>query len=113
MASSKPVLHYFDIGSLGRGEVLRLFLVDAGIDFDDRRYPWDDTWSSTSTNLKNKAISRSGKIPVLEYNDAHISQHIPILRYLARQLGSYDGDSSFDKYIVDAVADIYIDWRAS
>lgn len=41
------------------------------------------------------------------------AQHIPILRYLARELGEYDGRTSPEKYIVDAVADIYIDWRVS
>lgn len=40
-------------------------------------------------------------------------QHIPILRYLARELGQYDGVTSADKYLVDAVADVYIDWRVS
>ena len=40
-------------------------------------------------------------------------QHIPILRYLARELGSYDGVTNEAKYTVDAVADIYIDWRVS
>lgn len=38
-------------------------------------------------------------------------QHIPTLRYLSRELGAYDGDSSHEKYVVDAVADVYIDWR--
>ncbi|PHH64748.1 hypothetical protein CDD81_4010 [Ophiocordyceps australis] len=113
MASSTPVFHYFDIGSLGRGEVLRLFLLDAGIDHEDKRYSWDDTWGATSADLKSKGISRTGKVPIFDYKGAHLSQHIPILRYLARELGSYDGDSSFEKYIVDAVADMYIDWRVN
>lgn len=34
-----------------------------------------------------------------------------MLRFLARELGSYDGETSAEKYLVDAVADIYIDWR--
>ena len=38
-------------------------------------------------------------------------QHIPILRYLSRDLGAYDGNTNWEKYLVDAVADIYIDWR--
>lgn len=38
-------------------------------------------------------------------------QHIPILRYLSRELNAYDGDTSYEKYLVDAVSDIYIDWR--
>jgi glutathione S-transferase len=38
-------------------------------------------------------------------------QHLPILRYFAREIGGYDGETNFEKYIVDAVGDIYIDWR--
>lgn len=38
-------------------------------------------------------------------------KHVPILRYLARDLGRYDGATNAEKYLVDAVADIYIDWR--
>ncbi|KAM4061123.1 glutathione S-transferase [Hirsutella rhossiliensis] len=110
--TSKPVLHYLDIGSLGRGEVVRLFLVDAGIEFQDKRYAFDDTWSSTSADLESKGVSRTGLVPVLEYNGVYLSQHMPMLRFLARELGSYDGESSADKYLVDTVADIYIDWRA-
>lgn len=38
-------------------------------------------------------------------------QHIPILRYLSRELGAYDGTTNREKYLVDAVSDIYVDWR--
>ncbi|EIT81621.1 hypothetical protein AO1008_02452 [Aspergillus oryzae 100-8] len=57
LPSTKPTLHYLDIGSLGRGE------------------------------------------------------HLAILRYLARELGEYDGNTSLEKYFLDAVADVYNDWR--
>ena len=40
-------------------------------------------------------------------------KHIPVFRYLCRELGAYDGDSSFDKYVIDAVSELYIDWRVS
>ncbi|KAL2836140.1 glutathione S-transferase [Aspergillus pseudoustus] len=113
MASEgRPVLHYLDIGSLGRGEVIRLFLQDAGIDFEDKRYPFNDTWQATSKELQEKGISKTGKVPVLEYKGVLLAQHIPILRYLSRDLGAYDGTTNLEKYTVDAVADLYIDWRA-
>ena len=38
---------------------------------------------------------------------------MPILRYLSRELGSYDGKTNAEKYAVDEVADLYIDWRVS
>ncbi|KAH8811315.1 glutathione S-transferase [Xylogone sp. PMI_703] len=110
--ATKPTLRYFDIGSLGRGEPIRLFFKDVGIEFKDIRIPHDDNWPTVSAELQKKGLSRSGKIPVLEYNDVILTEHVPILRYLARDLGAYDGETNYDKYIVDAVADLYIDWRA-
>jgi glutathione S-transferase len=107
-----PVYHYLDIGRLGRGEVLFLFLKDAGIDVKDTRYAYDHTWSQTSKDLQQKGLTRTGFLPTLEYDGSILTQHIPILRYLARDLGRYDGDTNLEKYTVDAVADIYIDWRA-
>ncbi|KAJ3537608.1 hypothetical protein NM208_g4449 [Fusarium decemcellulare] len=111
MASQLPVYHYLDIGRLGRGEVVYLFLKDAGIEFKEVRYAYDDTWPATSEKLQEKGITRTGKVPSLEYNGLFLTQHIPTLRYLARELGQYDGETSLEKYTVDAVADVYIDWR--
>lgn len=33
------------------------------------------------------------------------------MRYLSRSVGAYDGTTSYEKWLVDAVADTYIDWR--
>ncbi|KAE8557310.1 hypothetical protein EYB25_002017 [Talaromyces marneffei] len=110
-ASSRPVLHYLELGTLGRGEVVRLFLNDAGIDFEDIRYAYDHTWAATSAELQAKGLTVTGKVPVLEFNGTILTQHIPILRYLARELNDYDGQTSLEKWVVDAVSDIYIDWR--
>ncbi|EGR45740.1 uncharacterized protein TRIREDRAFT_5330 [Trichoderma reesei QM6a] len=108
---SIPTLHYLDIGRLGRGEVVRLFLRDAGIEFNDVRHPYDDTWPATSAKLKEQGITRTGKVPALLINGLVLNQHISILRYLARDLGSYDGETNYEKFQVDAVADVYNDWR--
>ncbi|KAJ5601779.1 hypothetical protein N7510_011313 [Penicillium lagena] len=114
MATKKfAVFHYLDIGRLGRGEVVNLFMKDAGIDYEEVRYPWDETWPQKSKTLQEQGITRTGKVPALEYQGLILTQHIPILRYLARDLGSYDGETNREKYAVDSVADIYIDWRAT
>lgn len=47
---------------------------DAGIEFEDIRYPHDATWPATSKELQKRGISRTGKVPVLEYNDINLSQ---------------------------------------
>ncbi|CAL5870045.1 uncharacterized protein PFLUO_LOCUS4278 [Penicillium psychrofluorescens] len=106
------IFHYLDIGRLGRGEVVNLFMKDAGIDFKEVRYPWDETWPQKSKTLQDQGITRTGKVPALEYQGLILTQHIPILRYLARDLGSYDGETNAEKYAVDSVSDIYIDWRS-
>lgn len=111
-SSDKPVLHYLDIGRLGRGEIVRLFLRDASIDFEDKRYPYDDSWPAASKKMQESGLSRTGSLPVLEYKGQLLSQHLPIIRYLARELNSYDGETSVEKHIVDVVSDIYVDWRA-
>ncbi|OOF96444.1 hypothetical protein ASPCADRAFT_506122 [Aspergillus carbonarius ITEM 5010] len=113
MAQSSPTIyHYLDIGRLGRGEVVKLFLKDAGIEFTEVRYAYDDTWPQSSQKLQDQGITRTGQVPALEYKGHILTQHIPILRYLARDLNRYDGETNWEKYLVDAVADIYIDWRS-
>ncbi|CAG8909084.1 unnamed protein product [Penicillium egyptiacum] len=109
---SQPVYHYLTLGRLGRGEVLNLFLKDAGIDKKDILYPWDETWSAASEKLTQQGITRTGQLPALEYKGSVYTQHIPTLRYFARELGAYDGETNQEKYIVDAVADLYVDWRS-
>ncbi|KAF4458133.1 Glutathione S-transferase P 10 [Fusarium austroafricanum] len=111
-SDSQVVYHYLAIGKLGRGEVVKLFLTDAGIDFKEIRYPYPDGWQEVSEKLKQQGITRTGSLPSLEYKGQILTQHIAILRYLTRDLGKYDGQTNEDKYLVDAVADIYIDWRA-
>lgn len=111
--STKPVYHYLAIGRLGRGEVVRLFLKDAGVDYEEKLYPYDDSWAAKKAQLVKDGITKTGQLPSLEYKGQVLIQHMPILRYLARDLGKYDGESSEEKYLVDLVADAYVDWRVS
>ncbi|KAF5620795.1 tol [Fusarium sp. NRRL 52700] len=112
MSSDSVVYHYLAIGKLGRGEVVKLFLKDAGIDFEEKRYKYPDTWPETKEKLKEQGITRTGSLPSLEYKGLILTQHIPTLRFIARDLGKYDGQTNEDKYLVDAVSDIYVDWRS-
>ncbi|KAI5465066.1 glutathione S-transferase [Mariannaea sp. PMI_226] len=105
---SPVVFHYFNLGRLGRGEVVRLFMKDAGIDYEDVLYSYDETWPTTNDKL---GLTSTGKLPALEYKGNFLTQHLPILRYLARDLGRYDGETNDEKFFVDAVSDVYIDWR--
>lgn len=52
----------------------RLFLRDAGIEFEDVRYPFDGSWAATSAWLREKGISRTGKVPALEYHGTILTE---------------------------------------
>lgn len=54
--------------------VISLFFKDAGIEFQDERYPYDDTWAAASKSLQTRGLSTTGKVPVLEYNGAILTQ---------------------------------------
>lgn len=123
----REVIHYFQ-QIIVKLTFCSLFLKDAGLDYKEVLYPYDNTWAETSKKLRERGLTRTGQLPTLEYGGSVITQvrwisfaflesclmveqHIPILRYLSRDLGAYDGNTNWEKYLVDAVADIYIDWR--
>jgi hypothetical protein len=54
--------------------LIRLFLKDAGVEFNDLRYPFDSTWPTTSAELKGKGLSVTGQVPVLEYEGKILRQ---------------------------------------
>lgn len=114
----------------------RLFLQELNINYEDVLYTYDETWPSVN---KAKGVSLTGSLPVLEidgerlyqvralliFGEPHTNcvqtpgytkyryQHLAILRYLSRRAGAYDGETNHEKYLVDAAADIYNDWRVS
>ncbi|KAM0378845.1 hypothetical protein ACHAPY_006565 [Fusarium culmorum] len=73
-SDSSVVYHYLAIGKLGRGEVVKLFLKDAGLPFEEKRYPYDDTWKETSEKLQSQGITRTGLLPSIEYKGLVLSQ---------------------------------------
>ncbi|VUC35464.1 unnamed protein product [Clonostachys rosea] len=72
--STVPVFHYLELGRLGRGEVLNLFLKDAGVDFKEIRYPYDETWPAQSKKLQKEGITKTGLLPALEYKGSIYTQ---------------------------------------
>ncbi|GMG07119.1 unnamed protein product [Aspergillus oryzae] len=76
--------------------------MDAGIEIKEVRYPYDETWGENSKKLQQQGITRTRKLPALEYQGLILSQHIPILRFFARDLGRYDGETNAEKFLVDA-----------
>lgn len=102
-------LIYLDIGALGRGEVVRLYLNAVEVPFKDTRIPMDQ-WPAKKQELLSTGINPSAKVPVLLIDGRPYTEHISILRYVARTLGLYGKDVERDFY-ADAVADSYQEWR--
>lgn len=69
--SSQPVLYYFSLGRLGRGEVNRLFMRELGIDFKDELYDYP-TWSEQKADEAD--LNLTGKLPVLDIDGHRLSQ---------------------------------------
>ncbi|MCJ1308199.1 hypothetical protein MMC25_001852 [Agyrium rufum] len=104
-----PKLHYFELKSRGRGQVIRLLFEDADVAYIDIRYPFQE-WPQ----LKQGSVAEMNPVktlPILELNGQSITQSYPMLRYLAHKLDAYDGQDDYEKYFVDAMCDICIDWR--
>ncbi|KAG9118774.1 hypothetical protein FRC07_006540 [Ceratobasidium sp. 392] len=105
-----PTVYYFDYQSRGRGEVIRLFLEDAGIAFKDHRFAFDDYNAQVKSGEITK-LNPLKSLPVIEINGAKYAQSYALLRLWARQLGKYDGKTDLERYYVDAITDIASDWR--
>ncbi|KAJ3048803.1 hypothetical protein HDU99_009067, partial [Rhizoclosmatium hyalinum] len=99
-ASSKPVFTYFDLPlpNIGRGEVVRLFLAEAQIEYDDVRIFHGD-WAAHMENVAK--LNPYGALPVLQLGDKVLTQHVPILRYLSKKLGKYGGSDDDEAFAID------------
>lgn len=108
-----PTIHYFDFFSKGRGQVVRLLFLDAGIAFTDLRYTFDEfPRDIRPAFLRPGGLNPIGNLPVVELNGQAMTQSYPILRHFSRLLGNaYDGDSEAAMFWVDRICDIVIDWR--
>jgi hypothetical protein len=52
----------------------RLFMKDAGIDFKEVRYAYDETWPKISKILQEQGVTRTGKVPAVEYQGLILTQ---------------------------------------
>jgi len=78
-------LSYFDMDG-GRGEALRIALHAAGIPFDDNRVQFAEF-----RELRNKL--RFGTLPVLEIDDAPVTQSNALARFIGKVAGIYPEDA--------------------
>ena len=47
---------------------------DAGIEFKEVRYAWNEAWPESSKKLQQQGITRTGKVPALEYQGLNLTQ---------------------------------------
>ncbi|KAI8638494.1 glutathione S-transferase [Parasitella parasitica] len=108
-------LHYFTVvkGSttMGRGEFIRLLLEDAGIDFEYIRHTFAE-WK----DLKQELIAKKIPAPTMPYitvDGKYFGKTIPVIRYICRKLGKYEGSNDEEKQLLDVYLDIVMDWASS
>lgn len=97
----KLVLTYFDFDG-SRGEVARLAMYIAGIEFEDRRIARND-WSALRDSMPYQAL------PVLEVDGQVIAHSNTINRYVGKLAGLYPGDdwqAALVDEVMDAIEDI-------
>lgn len=92
MSTAKMILGYWNIRGLA--QPIRLLLTQAGVDFEDKRYPTLGTPPSESNSSDWLADKNANtfdltfpNLPYLIDGDVHLTQTLAILRYLGRKLG--------------------------
>lgn len=78
-------LRYF--ACRGRGEALRLALVDSGVAFHDERVPIQDLSAFQKTKHDPRIGGPFAGLPVLLWDGLELAQTLPIANYLSLQLG--------------------------
>jgi glutathione S-transferase len=101
MHQHKLKLTYFDMHA-GRGEVARIALFIAGVDYEDHRVKYQD-WPAL------KLRTPFGTIPVLEIDGQEVAQSNGINRLVGKLTGLYPDDpiqAAFCDEAMDAVEDV-------
>jgi glutathione S-transferase len=97
-ATETIILHYFPV--CGRAQPLRHALLDAGVEFEDRRIPLQD-WPAHREDPGVAGPYRG--LPTLRWGDALIAETLPVASYLAHRLGHYDGLDAAARARLEAV----------
>jgi len=56
-----------------------LFMTELGIDFEDKRYAYDETWQAKGEEFEGKGLTLTRKLPILEI-DEHILWEVGVFR---------------------------------
>ncbi|CAF1122850.1 unnamed protein product [Brachionus calyciflorus] len=99
---STYTLTYFN--GRGRGELTRLILVAAAVQFEDVRVTWPDDWPGTA-----QADSPLGQLPYLTIDGIKIPHSLAIARLVAKRFnlaGSDDLEQAKTDAVVDTITDL-------
>ncbi|RKP09187.1 hypothetical protein THASP1DRAFT_22934 [Thamnocephalis sphaerospora] len=107
--TDKVSIQFFDIKQHARVGPIHFLLADAGVSFDTHRISQHD-WLHHRQELIRSNKSPYGGLPVVEVDGRSYTQLLPTLRYLARRVGKYHAHGAEDEYLIDAAADVALDW---
>jgi len=95
-------LNYFGIP--GRGEMIRLALTVAGVEFTDNTFGFQE-WAVIKPDAARFPL---GQCPTLQIDDKVLCQSLAILRYLGNEYG-LNANDNMGKYQVDMILDTIMD----
>ncbi|KAI8881160.1 class gamma glutathione S-transferase [Backusella circina FSU 941] len=111
----KITLYYLIVrGKLtrARGENIKLFLEDSGLEHEYVRVPLDETWREKKVELIKRGNYR-GTVPYIEVGGKMFCGTVPVLRYLSTKLGKYNGSNAEEIQYIDTIVDGVEDWFIS
>eukprot|EP00164_Ancoracysta_twista_P000144 GFYU01000213.1.p1 GENE.GFYU01000213.1~~GFYU01000213.1.p1 ORF type:complete len:215 (+),score=59.86 GFYU01000213.1:117-761(+) len=91
MSDERPILYYFR--GRGRAEIIRLMFVEAGVDYVDHRFKYQEGAGNVEFDeLKMKGILPFGQVPHCSVDGMELGQTNSIVRYLAEKHGLISRD---------------------
>ena len=118
-----PKIKFTYFNGRGLGELSRLILAQAGVEFEDQRLTPDEwkklkssKWIDDFTKIQNSIIISElflatpppHQVPLLDFDGFKISQSITIARFLAK-IYSLDGKSILEKAQADMIVDFMVE----
>ncbi|KAI8647523.1 hypothetical protein BD408DRAFT_408076 [Parasitella parasitica] len=95
--------------TFGRGENVKLMLVDAGLDHDYGRIRRDE-WPPFKKQLQQEG-AHSSTLPYIEIAGQKFFKSVPIMRYVSTKMGGiYHGATPEEDQLLDVVAELNDTW---
>lgn len=107
-----PTIIYFPSPHRGLGEILRLFLVDAGIDFKDEPFQREN-WLAVKQKIIESGENPLGSVPLVKLGNRAYHATTPTIKYWSKKLGKYLPKDVEEEYFVDQAVDAIADWRGN